>query len=140
MLNGGIFMRKTPAERLKTERIMTVMQAAFAFIGAIFVASLIFSAIATVVDLSDSTFMLMSSLALCAGCFSASYTAAKRRQRNGLKVGFICGAAIFFAVLLCGTIFVRSFSAGGFFTKLLIILVCSLAGGIIGVNSPRRFR
>ena len=72
-------MRKTPAERLKTERILTVLQSAFAFIGAVFVTSLIFSAIATVVDLSGSTFMLMSSLALCAGCFSASYTAAKRQ-------------------------------------------------------------
>lgn len=132
--------RKTPAERLRTERILTVLQAAFACIGAIFIASLVFSAIASVVDLNDGTFMLMSSLALCAGCFAASYTAARRRRKNGLKIGLICGIAIFLSVLLGGIIFVRSFSAGGFFTKLLIILICSSIGGIIGVNSPRRFR
>lgn len=132
--------RKTPAERLKTEKILTVIQVAFACVGAVFIASLVFSAIASMVDLSDGSFMLMSSLALCTGCFAASYTAAKKHRKNGLKIGLICGGIIFFAVLLGGIIFVRSFSAGGLFTKILIILICSSIGGIIGVNSPQRFR
>ncbi|MDE6763142.1 MAG: TIGR04086 family membrane protein, partial [Oscillospiraceae bacterium] len=95
---------------------------------------------ASLIDLSDGTFLLMADGALCAGCFAAGFTAAKRRGRQGMKTGLVCGIIIFSAVLLGGLIFVRSFSAGGFFTKLLIILICSSIGGIFGVNSPRRFR
>ena len=133
-------MRKTPAERIRMERMAVVVHSILACIGAIFVALLFFSAIATVIDLSDGAFTVMSSIALCAGCFGASFVAAKRRRRNGLKTGLLCGVIIFVTALLGGIIFVRSFSVGGFFTKLLIILICSSLGGIIGVNSSRRFR
>ncbi|MBQ8786530.1 MAG: TIGR04086 family membrane protein [Oscillospiraceae bacterium] len=133
-------MRKTPAQRLRKERITAVVYSIFACIGAVFVTSLIFSAIATVIDLSDGAFTVMSSAALCAGCFAASFVAAKRRKRNGLKTGLLCGIIIFAVTLLGGIFFVRSFTVGGFFTKMLIILICSSLGGIIGVNSPQRFR
>ncbi|MBQ7980340.1 MAG: TIGR04086 family membrane protein [Oscillospiraceae bacterium] len=133
-------MRKTPAQRLRKERVTAVVCSILACVGAVFVTSLIFSAIATVIDLDSSSFRLMSSTALCAGCFGASFVAAKRRRKDGLKTGLLCGAVIFGVTLLGGIIFVRSFSVGGFFTKLLIILICSSLGGIIGVNSPQRFR
>ena len=132
--------RRNIAERIRNERILLVLNTALAGVGAVFIVSLIFSAIAAVIDLSDGTFSLMSSFALCAGCFSAGFTAAKRRGRNGIKSGLACGAIIFAAAFLFGIIFVRSFSAGGFLTKLLIIMVCSAIGGIFGVNSPQRFR
>lgn len=132
-------MRKTPAERLRTEKIKAVLYAALACAGAVFLTSLLFSGIASAVDLSDGTFTLMSSIALCAGCFAASFAAARRRGKgghcSGIKTGLLCGTIIFAAVLLAGTLFVRSFSAGGFFTKALIILVCSSIGGIFGINA-----
>ncbi len=132
---GGIFMRrKTPAERIRTERNIMIISAALACVGAIFLAVTLFSAAASVVDFSDGAFNALSSIALCAGCFAASFTAAKKRRRHGLKTGLLCGAVIFGVLLLGGLIFVRSFSAGGFFTKLLIIMICSAIGGIIGVN------
>ncbi len=133
-------MRKTPAERLKKERITTAVYAALACAGAVFLTSAAFSWIATAIDLSDGAFTLMSSIALCAGCFAAAYTAAKRRRRDGIKTGLLCGAVIFLVILTAGLVFVKSFSAGGFFTKLLIILICSAVGGIVGVNSPKKFR
>lgn len=132
--------RKTPAERIRTERLLMIFCASLACVGAVFLAVTIFSAIATMVDLSDGMFTLMSGIALCAGCFAAGYTAAKHRKKQGLRVGLACGGVIFAVTLLLGIIFVRGFSAGGFFTKLLIILVSSAVGGIIGVNSPKRFR
>lgn len=133
-------MRKTPAERLRKERITAVVQSVLSCVGAVFLTLLAFSAIGTVIDLSDGAFTVMSSVALCAGCFGASFTAAKKRRRNGLKTGLLCGVIIFGVTFLGGIIFVRSFSVGGFFTKILIILICSILGGIIGVNSPQRFR
>ncbi len=137
--NGGIFMRRrTPAERLKKEKILTVIYAALACVGAIFLASVTFSGIATVIDLSDGAFTAMSSAALCAGCFAASFTVAKRKRKNGIKTGLLCGVLIFLLTFTAGLFFVKSFSAGGFFTKLLIILTCSAIGGIVGVNSPHK--
>lgn len=133
-------MRKTPEERLRKERILTVMHSILACVGAITVTLLFFSWVATIIDLENSAFRLMSSIALCAGCFGASFAAAKKRRKDGLKTGLMCGAVIFGVTLLCGIIFVRSFSVGGFFTKVLIIMVCSSLGGIIGVNSRQRFR
>ena len=133
-------MRKTPAERLRKERIMTIVYSILACIGAVTVTLLLFSWLATIIDLDSGSFRLMSSVALCAGCFGASFVAAKKRRKDGLKTGLMCGAVIFGVTLLGGIIFVRSFSVGGFFTKLLIILICSSLGGIIGVNSRRRFR
>ncbi len=130
--------RRTPAERLRNEKILTAVYSALACAGAVVLASAVFSGIASVIDLSDGTFTVMSGTALCAGCFAASFTAAKRRGKNGIKTGLLCGMIIFFAVLLGGLLFVRSFSAGGFFTKLLMILICSAIGGIAGVNSPGR--
>ena len=132
--------RRNTAERIRNERIMLILHTVLACVGAVFLVSMIFSAIAAIVDLSDGTFTLMSSFALCAGCFSAGFAAARRRGRHGIKSGLVCGAIIFAAAFLFGIIFVRSFSVGGFFTKLLIIMVCSAIGGIFGVNSPQRFR
>ncbi len=132
-------MRKTSAERLKKEKLLTVLYAALACVGAVFLVTAAFSGLASVIDLSDGTFTLISSGALCAGCFAAAYTSAKRRRKDGIKTGLFCGLIIFFIVLAAGALFVRSFSAGGIFTKLLIILICSAIGGIFGVNSPQRF-
>lgn len=126
--------RKTPAERIRTERNIMIISAALACVGAIFLTVMLFSGIASLIDFSDGAFTALSSVSLCAGCFAASFTAAKRRRRNGLLTGLISGGIIFAALLLGGLIFVRSFSAGGFFSKLLIIMICSAIGGIIGVN------
>jgi len=133
-------VRKTPAERLKKERIAAAVYAALACAGAVFLTAAVFSHIAAAIDLSDGAFTLMSSIALCAGCFAAAYTAAKRRRRDGIKTGLLCGAVIFLVILTAGALFVKSFSAGGFFTKLLMVLLCSAVGGIVGVNSPKKFR
>ena len=132
--------RKSAAERVRSERITLVFHTFLACVGAVFLASVIFSAIAAAIDLSDGALSLMSSFALCAGCFSGGFAAAKRRGKKGIKSGLICGAVIFVVAFLFGMIFVRSFSAGGIFTKLLIIVICSAIGGIFGVNSPKRFR
>ncbi len=132
--------RKNAEERRKKEKLLTILCSALACVGAVFLTSAAFSGIASVIDLSDGTFTLMSSLALCAGCFAAGFTAAKRRGKRGIKTGLLCGAVIFSVILPIGLIFIKGFSAGGFFTKLLIILICSAIGGIFGVNSPRRFR
>ena len=133
-------MRRSTEETRKRQTLTTVITAILSCLGAVFICMLIFSAVAANVDVSEGAFAVMSGAALSAGCFSAAYSVAKRRRRNGFLTGIACGGIVFVVVLLLGAIFVRSFSAGGFFVKLLIVLSCSGIGGIIGVNSPRRFR
>lgn len=133
-------MRRSAEQTAKRKNICTIILGLLACLGAVFLCLLVFSFIAANVGVSDGILGTMSGISLAAGCFAASYTVAKRRGKNGFLTGIACGGIVFLAVLICGMIFVRSFSAGGFFTKLLIILSCSGIGGIIGVNSPRRFR
>jgi putative membrane protein (TIGR04086 family) len=132
-------MRKSSAETARHERIMLFVTSILACIGAVFLCVTVFSAITAKFDLSDGVITFMSSVSLCAGCFAASYTASKRKHRNGLITGVICGGIIFFVVLFGGMIFVKGITAGGMFSKLVMIIACSAIGGIVGVNSRARF-
>jgi putative membrane protein (TIGR04086 family) len=128
-------MRTTEEERLKFENLRIVITAAFAFTAVVFVLSAIFAGITAALDVSDDAIALMGSLALCAGCFACAFVTAKQKHRSGLICGVITGAVIFFLVLFIGVILGGTFTAGGFFSKLLIIFLCSVIGGIAGVNA-----
>ncbi|MDE6592676.1 MAG: TIGR04086 family membrane protein [Oscillospiraceae bacterium] len=105
--------------------------------GALAAAAAIMSFFAASADLPDSVISAMSGIALAAGCFACSYTAASRRREGGIAIGIICGIAVFASVLLIGALTVRVFSAGGIILKLIIILTASAIGGISGVNSKK---
>ena len=129
-------MRKSAAYRLRQDRIMTFLRSAFAGVGALFVSVLLFSFVITRIDVPDGVIRLLSSVALCAGCYAASYTCAKHRRKNGLLTGLACGAFTFAVIFLLSLIIFRGVTGGGgFFSKLLMILSCSAIGGIVGVNS-----
>ncbi|MFT3951063.1 MAG: TIGR04086 family membrane protein [Oscillospiraceae bacterium] len=107
-------------------------------LGVIFVCMFGFSAVVTKVDASALMITVLSTAALCVGTYVGGYICARKRRKNGLMMGIICGAAIFFAVLIMSLIFTKaalSFSAGG---KLILAMVCAGIGGIIGVNSKGR--
>lgn len=130
-------MRKSVEESRKRRLVLTAVSGILSCIGAMFLCVTIFSSVAAIVDLNAGGYTLMSGLALCAGCFAAAYTVAKKRRRRGLCTGLVCGGAVFAAVFIVGLIFVRSFSAGGFFFRLVSVMLCSAVGGVIGVNSRR---
>jgi putative membrane protein (TIGR04086 family) len=127
-------MRTTEEERRNFQNLRIVITAAFSFALAVFLLSAIFAGITKALDVSDGTIALMGSLALCAGCFACAFVAAKQKGRGGLFCGIISGGIIFFFVLFFGVILGGTFTAGGFFSKLFIILLCSIIGGIVGVN------
>ena len=130
-------MRRTADEKAKRKMIITVVNGVLSCLGAVFLLLLLFALIATKIDMSDRVLSVLSGIALGAGCFAASYTTAKRQRKKGLLTGVYCGGIVFLVILLCALFFGGSFSAGGFFAKILLILSCSCIGGIIGVNSKR---
>lgn len=133
-------MRKSAEQKRRGEVIRTVVTAVFAGIGVLAVCLFVFGEIAVKVDVSDGIMSVMAQISLAAGCFAAAYSAAKCRGRNGLLSGLCCGAAVFALIFLLGIIFAGSFSAGGFISKLLAVAACSAAGGVLGVNSKKKFR
>ncbi len=133
-------MRRRTVDSISKQRLMTALSGILSGIGAVCVSSLLFSVIITYIDVPEELMRFMSSVSLCAGCVAAGYSVSKRRRKNGLLTGILCGIVIFFTVLITGLIFVRSFTATGFFSKLIIICVCSAAGGILGVNSRLKIR
>lgn len=133
-------MRKSAAYNDKKEKLMLILTGILSCVGAVSLSALLFSFVISKIDLSDDIIKLMSSISLCVGCIAAGYSVSKRRRKNGLLTGLLCGIIIFFVVLFAGILFVRTFTAMGFISKLIIILVCSAIGGVIGVNSLFRIR
>lgn len=125
---------------MKNEKIKTVLTSVLAFIGAMTLCLLIFGEIAVKIDLSDRIYSVMAQLSICAGYFLAAYTASKQKKRRGLVIGLYCGAAAFIGIFLLGIIFSKGFSAGGIIVKLMTAFSCSAIGGVLGVNSKKRFR
>jgi putative membrane protein (TIGR04086 family) len=95
---------------------------------------MLFSAVINALELNSAARSVLASLSVCAGCFAGAYTLAKRRRKGGYLLGLGVGAAVFIITFI-GTLLVGgAFTAGGFFSKLTIIIVCSVLGGITGVN------
>lgn len=133
-------MRKNPEQKQHYEKIKSVATAVLAGIGAVSILLFVFGEIAVKIDVPDNMMSVMAQIALAAGCFAAAYTLSARRRKNGLILGLRCASAAFAAVFLTGIILSQGFSIGGIISKILIILSVSAIGGILGVNSKRRFR
>jgi len=61
-----------------------------------------FSLLISCFNASDDLVSFMAIAALCAGSFAAGFTAAKRRRKRGLLVGFGIGVLIYLLVFLFG--------------------------------------
>ena len=89
----------------------------------------------TTADFSQGAVSTLSGLAICVGSYFFSFLVAKKRRKNGICTGLVCGGIIFGLILLLNIIFVREGFSGVLFSKLSMIMICSVIGGIIGVNS-----
>lgn len=130
---------RAPAQlRRKREKVQNaltaLMSGAVVFLFVIFV----FSVIITKIDLSESVVRAMSTVALCAGCFTASFKAANSKRKSGLLTGLLCGAVVYAAVFLVSAVILDKLGSAGAWSKILLIIICSVAGGIVGVNTKRK--
>lgn len=121
-------------QSLWTNIVLSVLFSAFA--GAII-------AVAFIAVFSLFVFFFMDSLqyisffsttALVVGASAAGFICGKRRRRNGLKEGILCGAVIYLLILIGGVILC---STAVSFKKLILLAVAGAIGGVMGVNSKR---
>lgn len=123
-----------------SDKQKSVIFSAAAAISAVLLFILLFSGIQLVMDVSDTAVKVMSGIALCAGCFAGAFAAANIRRKHGIGVGFVFGLVTLAAVFALGMLFIKSFSADGFFAKAVLIFCSAASGGIIGVNTKPLFR
>lgn len=98
----------------------------------------LFSFIMTKIDAPDGIISAMSSISICVGSYFTGFLISKKQRKNGLLTGILCGILIFCITFLISVIFVRCALSMGFFSKLVMILICSSIGGIVGVNSKAK--
>ena len=102
---------------------------------AVFLCVLLFAFVITKINATDKVISFMSGVALCVGAYAGGYISAKKRQKNGLLMGVLCGLFMFLIILLVGTVFVKAVSGCPPSVKLILTLICGAIGGIVGVNS-----
>lgn len=121
-------------QSLWTNIVLSVLFSAFA--GAVI-------AVAFIALFSLFVFFFMDSLqyisffsttALVVGASAAGFICGKRRRRNGLKEGILCGAVIYLLIFIGGVILC---STAVSFKKLILLAAVGAFGGVMGVNSKR---
>lgn len=99
---------------------------------------LIMALILTLWDFSPDAAVPMSSIALAIGSFTAGILASKLYRRKGLLLGLLTGLFLFMIITLISL----AVSKTGFslFTliRFFIIVLSSVIGGIMGVNTGNR--
>lgn len=123
------------SNNIKNSRAFTTVSSIF--FGAIvtIICLIVFSFIMTKIDAPDGLISAMSSISICVGSYFAGFLISKKRRKNGLATGILCGILIFCITFLISVVFAKNALSMGFFSKLIMILVCSSIGGIVGVNS-----
>lgn len=95
----------------------------------------IFSYVMTLLDSPPWMISLMASISICLGSYVSGYLIAKKRRRSGLATGLLTGILIFFIIFILGLIFSKTPISVGIISKAVMIIVCSIIGGIAGVNT-----
>ncbi len=90
------------------------------------------------IDATEFVLSVLSTFALSLGAFAGGYTGGKRRRRNGLVMGVICGFAVFLIIVGLGRSFSKTVGSFSVPVKLLFTIVCAGAGGVLGVNSKNK--
>lgn len=103
-----------------------------------FACLMLFAFVMTGVDVSDGAVSTFGSVSVCIGSYFFSFLVGKKRRKDGILTGLICGTISFAILIVLNLLLLRNPFSSTFFSKLLMIIVCSIIGGIIGVNSKIR--
>lgn len=99
---------------------------------------MLFAFVMTRLDVSEGMVSSFGSVAVCVGSYFFSFLVGKKRRKDGILIGIICGGISFGVLIVLNLIFLRNPFTSAFFSKLSMIIICSMIGGIIGVNSKIR--
>lgn len=133
---GETAMRHSRLSRNKRNTVI-LPAASSAVISCVVIGALIllFGYFISRIDATDIIISAMSTFALCTGAFSGGYVSGKRRRRNGLLMGILCGVFVFIIIILLSHFFSKTAESFSMPKKLVLTLICAGIGGVVGVNS-----
>jgi len=123
------------SNNIKNSRAFNLISSVFFGSVVTIICLIVFSFVMTKIDAPDGLISAMSSISICVGSYFVGFLISKKRRKNGLFTGIFCGILIFCITFLISIIFVKNALSMGFFSKFIMILICSSIGGIVGVNS-----
>lgn len=126
-------MRRT-AKYSENKAVQAIISALYGMVATLF-CLVAFSLVMTYVDLPQGIVSALANISLCLGSYFAGFISAKKSRRHGIAIGAASGLAVFLIALLIHIIFVHNGITNAIFSKFAMIMVCSIIGGIIGVNS-----
>ena len=95
---------------------------------------LITALLMTFLDMPSFVSTVLSVLSAALGAFVGGLMAARLSGKQGFFMGLLVGLSLFLLVLITGLLIHRRVQIGFLFIKLAVLLVCGMAGGMIGVN------
>ena len=98
----------------------------------------LFSLILTISDFGSGVLMPMSTVCVGFGALAAGFAASKINGKNGFITGMMSGAVLYVLFLLISLIVSGGAISMVSFFRLIIMLVCSAIGGILGINLKRK--
>jgi putative membrane protein (TIGR04086 family) len=128
-------MRTTFEERIRRERIRTVLAAVIAFFGVLIFCNIVFAAAITVLELPARARALFSILSVGAATFSGSFALARRRRVGGIPLALITAGAVIIMITVGSLINPVPTTIAAILSKTALVVVSALCGGIYGVNS-----
>ena len=72
--------------------------------------------------------------ALCLGGFAGGTAVGLSAGQKGLLLGAVCGTLLYLILLIAGVAYGGGVSSGYAVLKWAVLMVCSAAGGVLGVN------
>jgi len=101
---------------------------------------IILSAVLSFNSVPQSFINPMSIAAITIGSFISGYICAKLKKEKGMFYGLICGCVIFIIILIASLTISYSGIGALIWIKLAMIILSSMLGGVLGVNSRKKFK
>lgn len=133
IFSGGIFMSEGFLKKdIGSKKSIYIKGGILGFFSTIAV-MLIFTVALLVFDIERSYAVPFATISVSFGSFIASYFTAKKIGDKGYFIGIIIGLIVFVTITVLSLVLGNSLSLNTLF-HFIIILLSSIAGGIIGVN------
>lgn len=108
--------------------------------AACFVLLILISIVMGLQDVPQPAVYLIAVLTFIIGGFIGGYVCAMLSRERGMQLGLCCGFCLFFLLMLASlAVDGRGFGLVAL-TKLAAVLLASALGGIVGVNTKRKFK
>ncbi|MGN0621261.1 MAG: TIGR04086 family membrane protein [Porcipelethomonas sp.] len=124
--------------RKKSIRSRKYYSFAVSMISGVMISSIVFFLCSFAISIADIPYgitVFMGSVVVASGGFAAGRSLGKRKRRGGIKCGVICACALTAAFIALSFFLTGKIHVPGVLKKSVLLLVCSVAGGISGVNT-----